>query len=1209
MNAYGGGVWYNQTINQGSPLTINNNTFTVLTAAATAFQYSEFNGKSIGILATTIQNDRTATITNNTINGLAYGVVSFNNTTTNPITIGATNTITNTTQAGVFATDIVGFNPFTNSILGGPLPSPAGRSTTNPGGVTKLVLDGVPITPATGTGVLVRGTNPSTATGGALVTLRNGVAITGGATGLALDGAKAKVAGDTTADSLADTAFAGQTTSYITLANAAYGTGTIAQKTIDGTKATYSGTLGSALSTTSTPTGFAVEDKITHFLDDAVLGFVRTTDNATFVTQSSGSIQRGITVSADGDTVNVGAGNFSESVVADVANLQLLGANAGITAGKGFIANSRGAETALTAAASGDNIVRVTADNVLVDGFTLDGTGGARSGLNSDVADGTDFANNVFTGLPFGVDFFQGSGTVRDSKFTNNPAGSFGLLAFASAPNFTGNAVDTTDIGAFYQRVPAGTILDVSDNAISARQLALGFGETDGQIAITVANNALTVTDADATGVQVTNQFQTAPITITNTTIAYGGTGTSTGSGLFVFNSGAPVNFAGTITGFATGVDATNVTPFTTPNPDPTMPDLPALPDGTFQVTAVTLSGATLTGNATGVRVTAAAADGVSSTGTTVTVGLTGGTTITGGATGLVLDGPQAKVAGNALGAVAFTGQTGDYITLANAAYGTGTAADRTINATAATFGGVPAGNGLTAPQAFAIVDKITDRVDDSSLGFVQIKAATVFVTPMSFVVTMTGASIQRAVDAIGAGTVVIQAGQYFGDVTTNTGAITLSPGGDGIAATVTLNGSLTLDNNDTLAADILSTTSFDQIVIGTPATSTVTLSNAALVLNTTNYTPANGDQFLIIDGVTTTVGTFAGKPGGQSFTTADGKTFFINYNLGAPGNVVLTAVAAAGSIVYVDDSFTGPNGDVIADADPSTPGSQKAVFGVNAFATITGGLSGVDPNGTVRVFDGNYATEAVSVGTGLTLLLRPQDDTATPAKSSVTIGSLAGVGTVNVGGQTLTTGILGSTTFDGTLAGGTGSSLVKVGTGTFTLTNVTSITYAGTTDINAGTLAVTGGLGGAVNVNAAGTLVGTGTVGGLVTNGGTVAPGGVGTTGTLTVGGYSQSAAGTLQVDITPHDGGQAERRRHRRPGRHARRDRHAPGEFHAGDVHQQRRQRPRHRHLLELPRRPAGADQRDDVPRRLQRRRRQRRDAHGRAGRDRPHHLGGCR
>ena len=60
---------------------------------------------------------------------------------------------------------------------------------------------------------------------------------------------------------------------------------------------------------------FAIEDKITHKLDDADLGLVTWVASNVYVTPLSGSIQRGIDAVAPGGIVNVAAGTYDEQVV------------------------------------------------------------------------------------------------------------------------------------------------------------------------------------------------------------------------------------------------------------------------------------------------------------------------------------------------------------------------------------------------------------------------------------------------------------------------------------------------------------------------------------------------------------------------------------------------------------------------------------------------------------------------------------------------------------------------------------------------------------------------------------------------------------------------------------------------------------------------------------------------------------------------------
>src|SRR4029077_11986616 len=108
----------------------------------------------------------------------------------------------------------------------------------------------------------------------------------------------------------------------------------------------------------------------------------------------------------------------------------------------------------------------------------------------------------------------------------------------------------------------------------------------------------------------------------------------------------------------------------------------------------------------------------------------------------------------------------------------------------------------------------------------------------------------------------------------------------------------------------------------------------------------------------------------------------------------------------------------------------------------------------------------------------RGRVDISTLTSAGMTSGSIEGAGTYTLGSKQLTTGLNNLSTVvsgviaDGGAAGGTSGSLIKVGTGTLTLSGAN--TYTGNTAVNGGTLLVNGSLGpGSVDVSSGAALGG----------------------------------------------------------------------------------------------------------------------------------------
>jgi autotransporter-associated beta strand protein len=133
---------------------------------------------------------------------------------------------------------------------------------------------------------------------------------------------------------------------------------------------------------------------------------------------------------------------------------------------------------------------------------------------------------------------------------------------------------------------------------------------------------------------------------------------------------------------------------------------------------------------------------------------------------------------------------------------------------------------------------------------------------------------------------------------------------------------------------------------------------------------------------------------------------------------------------------------------------------------------------------------------------------------AGTTLGSIAGDGTFTLTSKNLTVGSNNNSTEVGGIITGDGGSLVKVGTGSLTLSGLN--TYTGTTTVNNGALIVNGSIASSsmTLVNSGATLNGSGTVGSTSVNaGGFLVPGPVGTPGSMTVAGNLTFQSGAFYI------------------------------------------------------------------------------------------------
>jgi hypothetical protein len=506
------------------------------------------------------------------------------------------------------------------------------------------------------------------------------------------------------------------------------------------------------------------------------------------------TIQDGLNAVAAGGTVNVAAGTYAGNVVVNKP-VTLLGANYNVNP----VTGTRGAETVvepgLTSSYDTDSVFVVESSNVTIEGFTIQGSiaspaAGQSAGLTlvsgttAYAAAGISNSSNVNTGGSAGS-----TTDVSDLTVENNilqDFAQFGVYGDTSDGTVsTGNFITDNVIKDIPNNGQGGYIgegvliydnfyADVTGNAISNTRTGIQTGNNNlsaGTFAPSISNNTVS---AYVKGIYYNLQYESASgFTIADNTItqADGSVSPAYNVGLLIQSIGSSVqsNITGNdVSGFLYGVEfaGNNTTNTVTVHGG-------QLSDNTYGVwatnndyfypanfnTTAALDGVTITGSThAGIWVdsTSPSKTGPANTTNSANLAIGGGTTIKDGTVGLLVAGANALITGDTLNDTTFTGQSGNYITLAN-----GAELGHTIDATGARFVGQTGGT-ATVAQNFAIEDKIQHAVDDGSLGFVRVKAGNVFVTPAS-------GSIQRGVNVASSGdTVNVAAGTYVENVSVN---------------------------------------------------------------------------------------------------------------------------------------------------------------------------------------------------------------------------------------------------------------------------------------------------------------------------------------------------------------------------------------------------------------------------------------------------------
>jgi autotransporter-associated beta strand protein len=254
------------------------------------------------------------------------------------------------------------------------------------------------------------------------------------------------------------------------------------------------------------------------------------------------------------------------------------------------------------------------------------------------------------------------------------------------------------------------------------------------------------------------------------------------------------------------------------------------------------------------------------------------------------------------------------------------------------------------------------------------------------------------------------------------------------------------------------------------------------------------------------------------------------NINIGSCGGVTFGDSSTAGSATVMNNFTASFSNNATADnATIITANGGLTVFG-NSSTAASATIVTLDVSRTVFLDRSNGGqARFITDGSGVV------DFSATSGQNNdrkLTAGSIEGTGSYLLGGNQLSVGGNNMTaTMSGiisdcgptghdcagfiTLPPATLGSLVKVGTGTLTLSGIN--TYTGPTTVDAGRLIVDGSIAasGGVTINATGTLGGNGIVGNTVINGGTLAPGN--SIGTLTVqGSLAFTAAASYIIEVS---------------------------------------------------------------------------------------------
>lgn len=249
------------------------------------------------------------------------------------------------------------------------------------------------------------------------------------------------------------------------------------------------------------------------------------------------------------------------------------------------------------------------------------------------------------------------------------------------------------------------------------------------------------------------------------------------------------------------------------------------------------------------------------------------------------------------------------------------------------------------------------------------------------------------------------------------------------------LNGAVTNSGLVQLQGGLTGITGFSQTANGTfdlagfhtgigslSGAGTVLLGSGTLTLGGSNASTSFGGTISGPGGLT--------KTGAGSFTLTSGQAY--------------TGLTTVNAGLFSLTANAGLSGSVLNNAGFASSGLILGSLTNNGTATLAGQINGaVANNGAITVSGALAVLGRLTQNAGGSLNL---------AGSNASLGSLAGLGPIQLGSGTLVVGSDNSSSlFSGVISGSGG--LQKLGTGTFTLTGINS--YSGLTIVNAGTLVI----------------------------------------------------------------------------------------------------------------------------------------------------------